>query len=175
MALKIFHCVFPLVAVVMIALLSGCLVRTEEITIAPDGTTTILAEIRGESDDFDQLLAMPSEPEWTILQGPDPKAKSSDKKSELKAQVEVPYGSSLPHSYAAPGSEQERFDLKFPTEVRRWTEGDRTYFEFRRTYKARRYSCYNIAGTPFWDDELEARVLEKGIFEVSQQGPPHVS
>jgi len=169
MAFKIFHRVFPLVAVAMITLLSGCLVRTEEITIAPDGTTTILAEIRGESDDFDQLLAMPSEPEWTVLQEPDLTAKSYDGKDRLRARVEVPYGRSLPHSYAAPGSEKERFDLQFPTEVRRWTEGKRTYYEFRRTYKARRYGCYNISATPFWDHELEERVIEKGIFEVSQQ------
>ena len=50
-----------------------------------------------------------------------------------------------------------------------WSKDGRTYYEFRRTYIARKYAATNITGGILWDQELENRVLEVGIFSVSEQ------
>jgi len=158
------------VAVVFLSLIFlSCLERTEEITVSEDGTTTIIAKFKGEVDNFRPPVALPLEPEWEILEK---KVDSSDIehiRMELKAKLVVPYGMALPETYAKPDAAVKSVNLQFPTEVRNWTEGKRTFYEFKRTYLARGYGYYNITGGILWDQELENRVLEKGIFDVSEE------
>ncbi len=160
----------PFVIVVLLTLTClSCLERTEEITVAEDGTTTFIARFEGNVNNFRPPVALPSEPEWAILER---KVDSSDVdhiRMELKAELVVPYGTPLPDTYAKPDAPNKEINLQFPTEVRRWSEGGRTFYEFKRTYLARGYGCYNITGGILWDQELEDRVLEKGIFNASEE------
>jgi hypothetical protein len=160
----------PLVGVILLTLTCvSCFDRTEEITVDPDGTTTIVAEFKGDESGFRPPVALPSEPEWTILRREIDSSDTGSIKIELEAKLVMPYGTPLPSTYARPDAANRDVNLQFPTEVRYWTEGKRTFYEFTRTYVARKYDCYHYAEKVAWDQELENRVLEKGIFEVSEE------
>jgi len=158
-------------AVIIIVLVNiACLdQRTEEIVVAEDGSTTITARIQGDAENLRPPIALPSQPLWTILKHDIDSSEVPTGQLDFEAEIEVPYGTPLPVTYAGEDSEHHELNLRFPTEVRRWTEGNRTYYEFRRTYPARDYGCYNISGSDFWDSELEAEILENGIFNVSDE------
>ena len=143
--------------------------RMEEIVVAEDGSTTITARIFGKADNLMLPIALPSQPQWTILKRVIDSSEVPTGQLDFEAEIEVPYGTPLPVTYAAEDVEHAELNLRFPTEIRHWTEGNRTFYEFRRTYPARDYGCYNISGSGFWDSELEAKILEKGIFNVSDE------
>ncbi len=150
----------------------SCLERTEEIVVSEDGTATIIARFDGNAADI-LSLAVPSEPEWTIISRDIDSSDVDAIRMELVAELVVPYGTPLPGTYAKPDAADKEINLQFPTELRRWTEGGRTYYEFERTYLARSYSRYDVTcfliPNGLWNQELEDRVIEKGIFEVSEK------
>ena len=57
--------------------------------------------------------------------------------------------------------------LRFPTSLRTWTEGGRTFYEFKRTYEARRWRRLANATLVTEEKQLEERILEDGIFAAS--------
>ena len=164
------------ILLVMVALLTlvcvSCIERSEEITVDEDGNATIIAKFDGNADDL-RRLALPSEPEWTILRNVVDSNDADNATMKLEAELVVPYGTPLPETFAKPDAANRETALQFPTELKRWTENGRTYYEFKRTYMARAYSPYDITDylIPLgaWDQELEERVLEKGIFDVSEE------
>jgi hypothetical protein len=149
----------------------SCIERSEEITVDEDGNATIIATFDGNADDL-RRLALPSEPEWTILSNVVDSNDIDNVSMKLEAELVVPYGTPLPETFAKPDAANRETALEFPTELKRWTENGRTFYEFKRTYMARAYSSYDItdylSALGAWDQELEKRVLEKGIFEVSE-------
>jgi len=152
---------------------SGCIERTDTIHVHEDGSTVITSVFTGEIGDFSDAIALPAEPEWKIVQNYVDSSISSigsnKPQRHLTATLKVPPGKPLPETFAAADDPDRDLHLQFPSEVRHWSEGTRTYYEFKRTYRARRFGCYNLAGSELWDQDLEDRVLDKGIFEVSQQ------
>ena len=162
---------FVTVALLTLVFVS-CIERSEEITVDEDGNTTIVATFDGNADDL-RRLALPSEPEWTILNHVVDSNDTDNANMKLEAELVVPYGKPLPETFAKPDAEDRETALEFPTELKRWTEDGRTFYEFNRTYMARDYAPYDITGylIPLgaWDQELEKRVLERGIFEVSEE------
>jgi hypothetical protein len=150
----------------------SCIERSEEITVDEDGNATIIAKFDGNAEDL-RRLALPSEPEWTILSNVMDSNDIDNVNMKLEAELVVPYGMPLPETFAKPDAAIRETALQFPSELRRWTENGRTFYEFKRTYIARAYGSYDItsylSAVGAWDQELEKRVLEEGIFEVSEE------
>lgn len=159
----------------LLLMLTGCVEREETITVHPDGSTTIRAQITGTRSDFRAPLAWPSAPTWTIIEDHvDTAGKPDSATLKRTAEITIPAGMIIPQSYAEPLSPGYDMSLHFPTEVKHWTENGRDYYEFKRTYRARRFGCYNLVGSKIfneevWDQDLEDRVLDKGIFNVSEE------
>ncbi len=162
---KALHKLLPLIALAVILTITSCLERVEEITIAENGETTIKATFDGDKEDFEAPLVLPSGPEWTILEE---ESHSDDKKIKLEAEIVVPYGKPLPETFAKVKTGEENINLRFPTQVRYWSEGNRTYYEFKRTYQARKYFRYNMMADEEIDKELEKRVMDEGIFNLNE-------
>ncbi len=153
-------------AVVLVAV--GCLERTEKITVAADGSAHIEVQIKGDAQALDGPQAFPAAPEWTIVED---RIDTTDNKLQmiLRAERDVPYGLALPESFARRGSANYDLDLLFPTSITVRTEGNRTYYEFRRSYTARRFAAFDLTGIPMlWDKELEERVLDTGLVNASE-------
>ncbi len=147
----------------------SCLERKEEITVARDGTVTIQTEWSGKIEDFDDPISRPSEPEWTVLKNRIDSSFGSEPKLTYDARKVIPYGEPLPSSFASKGSPNADFALQFPSEIRFWKDGDRTYYEFKRTYQARLFSAFNISEMDIlWNRKLEEQVLDKGLLNVSE-------
>ncbi|HOD65962.1 MAG TPA: hypothetical protein PKM94_04650, partial [candidate division Zixibacteria bacterium] len=112
-------------------------------------------------------LALPSAPAWTIIEQ---RVDSTQAQPELhlKASRTVPYGAPLPESYVTAETPSPELDLHFPTAVTVRTEGNRTYYEFRRTYQARRFGEYDITESPWlWDADLETKAIDSGLVNLS--------
>lgn len=147
----------------------SCLERYEEITVAEDGTVTIVATFDGDRDNFAPPIALPSAPEWEIIEQKTDTTKEGDVEIELKARKVIPYKHDLPYSYASSDKPNYDINLQFPTEVEIIREGDRTIYEFKRTYVAREYAALNLSTSRSWDQELEDHIIENGIFNVSER------
>lgn len=147
----------------------SCLERHEEITVSEDGTVTIVATFDGNANEFDSPVALPSEPDWEIVEHKTDTTDDGDVRIRLKAEKTIPYKQDLPYSYVTSDEPNYDVNLQFPTELDIVHEGNRTVYEFKRTYVARDYAGFNLSTSHFWDQELEDRVLEKGIFDVSEQ------
>jgi len=150
-------------------LVSGCLERNESITVHEDGSASWTVEFKGDVQGHEDFLALPQPPEWDVT------SMSIDSTDEGKVELhwvahrEIPHGDALPSSFAGPDREAVRSShLQFPSGVKRWREGSRTYYEFTRHYRARTYGRHHELPDIFSDAELEERVLEHGIFNVSE-------
>ncbi len=165
----ILHRLMPACLCLTALMTAGCLEETDTIHVHEDGRTTVTAVFSGQVGDFPDIVALPQAPAWMIAQNYIDSSLSSNPTLHLTAHIDVPYGQPLPHTFAKAAASDREQQLQFPTEIKMWTEGNRTYYEFRRTYQARRYGCYNIAGGPYWDQDLEDSVIQEGIFNVTEQ------
>ncbi len=159
-----------IICTVLILTAVSCLERNEVITIDENGNTKISAQFKGEREDFDPPIAMPSENVWNVfdnsLTNP---PKNIDDEFIYGAEMEIPYGSPIPSTFATENSPIKDINLHFPTEVNVWKEGNRTFYEFKRTYQARDFLTFNLSETELWDQELEEKVWESGIFNVTEE------
>jgi len=151
----------------LIGLLSGCVEYGESIVIHENGDATISAQFKGNNDDFIPAMALPTSGEWTITSYNKDSVYSGNGKFELEVQKTIPYGQPLPYSYAT-DSVSMALNLQFPTNIRVWSEGNRTFYEFTRTIKARTYLRYNYFFENDIDKDREKRILNNGIFNVSE-------
>jgi hypothetical protein len=147
----------------------SCLEREEEITVAEDGTVTIVASFDGNASDFAPPVVLPSEPDWEIIEQGTDTTKEGQVRIKLEAQKTIPYKQHLPSSYISTDKPNYDINLQFPTEINIVHEDNRTIYEFKRTYAARDYASFNLSTSPWWDQELEDSVIENGIFNVSEQ------
>ncbi len=167
--MKTFTIIF--LSIIIIFLFNSCIEHTETIEIAEDGSATIRASYKGKAEQVKDL-ALPYEDKWIVTKLIEDDAVTDSSRMELEAELTVAYGDNFPSSYAKPDDKTKDLQLQFPTEIKMWTEGNRTYYKFTRTYQARKYKCYDVPGFlghhDLWDQDLENRVLEDGIFNVSE-------
>jgi hypothetical protein len=160
---------YVIISMLVSLLLSACLERTEEITVRPDGSTEIRAEFSGNAGSFGPPISLPAEPEWEIVQRQVDSSTQPEPKITLQAKKVIPYGEPFPETFAARDYGYRDLALRFPTSLRRWTEGNRTYYEFTRTYKARTFDAFNVSEMdPFWDRELEQLVIDSGLLALPE-------
>ncbi len=156
----------PVIVIMSALVCVSCLERRETITVDESGRTTIRAEFDGTEESFALPIALPSEPDWTIVSR-EVDSTQKDVRIKLTAEKVIAYGQPLPQTFA-PDGEVSTADLRFPTEIRFWSEGNRTYYEFKRTYLTLPFGGINMPEDALWDQDLEDRVLEKGIFNVAE-------
>jgi hypothetical protein len=154
---------------IALILCTGCLERTDEITVAKDGTTTIVAIFDGPLGQFSLAASLPSSPDWEVLEEKVDSSDSDKPRKRLVVNKLIPYGQPLPESYASPGTPEYETSLRFPTEIKMWREGNRTFYEFNRMYEARRHGRFNAVKGFEEDRELESRIADSGIFQVSEE------
>lgn len=163
--------IFILLSIIILISFISCIEHTEEIIISEDGTTTITSNYKGKVSEIEEL-ALPCEPVWTVTKIMGDGIITDSSQMELRAETTIPYGDKIPSTYAKPDDDLKDIQLQFPTEVKFWTEGNRTYYEFKRTYQARKFQCFDLptlfSHLDIWDQDLENRILEKGIFNVSE-------
>jgi hypothetical protein len=145
-------------------LLAGCLDFQEEITVQPDGQVDLQVTVRGLDPAADPLVALPRDPDWQTSRPKDPDDPS---RVILSARRTVSAGQPLPASFAQPADPLADQHLLFPTTVRTWAQDGITFFEFNRRYPARRMARF--LGQVEFDSELERRILDQGIFAVSEE------
>lgn len=148
---------------------AGCLDRTEEIVVDEQGNAKIRVEIKGDAADFAAPMALPSEPDWNITKHEIDSSKADKIKVEFCAERTILYGSAMPSSFLSGPPSPERLNLEFPTSLRVWEEGDRTFYVFRRKYESRMHRGFDLSESQYWDKKLEERVIKNGIFKVSEQ------
>ena len=150
-------------------LLCGCIEREETIVVDAEGAAALEIRFEGDSKDFGPEVALPAAPEWTLKDRRVDTNQNGTAQLHLTAVRSVPYGRPLPHTFARTGDPYAERQLQFPGEIRMWQEGARRFYEFRRTYKARDHRRYNGPDGIGPDKELEERVVDQGIFNVSEK------
>jgi hypothetical protein len=144
--------------------LSGCIERKEEITIDKHGNTYISTSFKGDIDQFPPVFDLPNGGTWKNIKQEIMK-KENGKDLKVSAEMNIPYGKDLPDRYDL--NDQANQQLRFPSTVKTYKKGSRTFFEFTRRYQPRKYRLYEIYYEKV-DKELEDEVMKKGIFNVSQ-------
>lgn len=150
-------------------LLAGCLEVNEEIHVNESGEARVVIILEGDKVEFSSVVALPSEVDWQIdtleIENPD----EEKPKMKLRAERVVKPGQEFPHTFADPSDPLANKQLQFPTELKVWTDGKRTFYEFKRTYLSRRHYRFVGGDEDQINEDLEKRVLEQGIFNVPEQ------
>ncbi|MBE0565330.1 MAG: hypothetical protein IH621_05170 [Krumholzibacteria bacterium] len=151
---------------VLAGVLSGCLQYDERIRVAADGAVDLEVMITGPVASYGPAAGVPGAPGWLVeVLSVDNTGKDQPER-HLRCRRAVAPGDALPSGYVDPAAAEGAAHLRFPTGLRTWTTGGRTFYEFRRTYEARRFRRF--ANAPLTPDQkqLEERILEVGIFAV---------
>jgi len=161
--------VFCLIISLALLLFTGCLEVSEEIHVNESGEARVVITLEGDEDEFSSVVALPSEDDWQIdtleIENPDKK----EPEMKLRAERVVKPGNEFPFTFANPSDLLADKQLQFPTELKVWNEGNRTFYEFKRTYLSRRHYRFVGGDEDQINEDLEKRVLEKGIFNVPEQ------
>jgi hypothetical protein len=151
-------------------MLAGCLEVNEEIHIKESGEAKIAITLKGDMAEFNSACAIPSGGHWYVdtLEIEEQKEGKDEPSMTLRAERVVKPGQAFPHTFSEPSDPLANKQLRFPTEVKVWSEGKRTFYEFKRTYLSRRHSRFIGTTDDQVDEDLEKRVMENGIFNVSE-------
>jgi len=90
------------------------------------------------------------------------------KERYLSAELDVPVGAPFPPLYLEMDPDYIQSSLTFDTEITVEQKRNMRVYQFKRVYEARRYLRMNFGAMFGVDEDLEERVMEKGIFEVSE-------
>ena len=158
-----------LVTSLALLLFTGCLEVSEEIHVNQSGEARLVITLEGDKDEFSSVVALPSEVDWQIdtleVENPD----KEEPEMKLRAERVVNPGEEFPSTFADPSDLLADKQLQFPTELKVWNEGNRTFYEFKRTYLSRRHYRFVGGDEDQINEDLEKRVLEQGIFNVPEQ------
>ena len=155
-------------AVICIAsiFLTGCFERREEITINEKGDTFIHTLFGGDAEQAPQASELPNKGPWKINKWETTTDKDGKTELDIDAEMNIPYGETLPDRYNLDNKNEE--GLRFPSAVKSYRKGDRTFYEFTRRYQPRKYNRYEVFYEQV-DKKLEEKIFEEGIFNVPLQ------
>jgi Ca2+-binding EF-hand superfamily protein len=134
-------------------------------TVDEYGNTLIQISFEGDIDRYPPVFELPNGGAWKNIKQEIEDNKEGGKDLKISAEMNVPYGKDLPDRYNLDDTTDQ--GLRFPTAVKTYKKGSRTFYEFTRRYQSRKYKPYEI----YYDDvdkELEGEIFEKGIFNVPQ-------
>jgi len=143
--------------------LTGCVERTEEIAIEPDGSVRMT--LRFETDSFDELYlgdAIPTmEGGWAVTESVE---EDEEGKETYTLNAEAIFGpeQDLPSHFAPPRDPDVDTYLQFPTDVIIEQRGDGTYYHFHRVYPGRAWAFHQAARDSFQEemDKFEGKDFE---------------
>lgn len=141
-------------------MLSGCIERKEELTIDTHGNVAIHTAFYGDLDAYPPVFDLPNGGAWKNIKREFDKG---EKDLSVTADMDVPYGRKLPDRYDL--NDRSGQGLRFPSTVKTYRKGSRTFYEFTRRYQPRKHLRYEIYYEAV-DKELEAGIFKKGIFNV---------
>lgn len=147
--------------------LSGCFTRKEEITIDENGNTTITTSFEGEEDQYPPVYALPLKDPWEITKREIKKDENGKTEIMITSRMSIPYGKKLPDRYDF--NDKTDLGLRFPSDVKITRKGSRTFYEFTRRYRPRKYLPYHYFYENLIDKKIEEKVLDVGIFNVSEK------
>jgi hypothetical protein len=160
--------VLSAVCVLLALVLSGCLRVSESIRVTAMGGAEIEVDVKGEAWAFDAAADTPGGASWITRELPvDNRGKDKPERHLVAVLVAAP-GEDLPSQYVDPARPDAAAHLRFPTSVRTWSEDGRTFYEFRRTYQARRWQRFADPPLSPEEKQLEERILDGGIFAASE-------
>ena len=145
---------------------SGCFERREEITINEKGNTFIHTLFGGDAEEAPQASELPNKGPWKINKWETTTDKEGKTELDIDAEMNIPYGETLPDRYNLDNKNEE--GLRFPSAVKSYRKGDRTFYEFTRRYQPRKYNRYEVFYEQV-DKNLEEKIFEKGIFNAPLQ------
>ena len=145
--------------------LNGCFEREEKIAIDHNGNTTINTSIKGTTEQYPPLFKLPNNDPWKIIKQEIKKNKEGETEIEIISEISIPYGEMFPDRYDF--SDETDQGLRFPSSVKMYKKGDRTFYEFTRRYQSRKHIPYESYYESI-DKELEEKILEVGIFNVPE-------
>ena len=148
--------------------LAGCLNYDERIRVAADGGVDLEVLVTGPESRYGPAAGVPGAPGWRVEELPVDNAGKDQPERHFRCLRVIAPGESLPSGYVDPSAPDQAAHLRFPTSLRTWTVGNRTFYEFRRTYEARRYRRFANAPLAAEEKKLEERILEVGIFAVGE-------
>jgi len=156
-----------ILACVLLIILTGCLTRTEKITVARDGRMSFQLTYEGDAEEFVQGDAMPNElTGWHVER----KSKLNDEGKEqvtLTASQDFTPAQELPRSYALPGDTDADLYLDFPTSLNIQHERDGSYYHFKREYTPRSWAYIEHWKNTFIDDKIK-QIVDKPIGQLTQ-------
>jgi len=142
--------------------LNGCFDRKEKIAIDHNGNTTINTSITGTTEKYPPLFKLPIDDPWKIIKQEIKKNKEGETEIEIISEMDIPYGEILPDRYDFKDEADQ--GLRFPSTLKIYKKGNRTFYEFTRRYKSRKHNPYEIYYESI-DKELEEKILDvQGIF-----------
>ena len=159
---------FCLVISLALLLFTGCLEVSEEIHIKKSGEANLTITLKGDLDEFFSVFAVPSEKDWLIDTLEIKDSDGEEPKMTLRAERVVKPGQEFPHTFADLSDPLASKQLQFPTELKVWSQGKRTFYELKRTYLSRRHYRFVGGDEDQINEDLEKRVLEQGIFNVPE-------
>ena len=145
--------------------LNGCFDRKEKIAIDHNGNTTINTSITGTTEKYPPLFKLPIDDPWKIIKQEIKKNKEGETEIEIISEMDIPYGEILPDRYDFKDEADQ--GLRFPSTLKIYKKGNRTFYEFTRRYKSRKHNPYEIYYESI-DKELEEKILDAGIFSVPE-------
>ncbi|MBN2319442.1 MAG: hypothetical protein JXR49_10215 [Acidobacteria bacterium] len=145
---------------------SGCFERREEISINENGDIFIRALLGGDAEEAPQISELPNKGSWKINKWETTTNKEGRMELEIDAEMNIPYGESVPDRYNT--DDKTDRGLRFPTTIKTYRKGSRTFYEFTRRYQSRKYNPYEIFNESI-DGNLEKKIFDEGIFNVSQK------
>lgn len=145
--------------------LGGCFEREEDITVDEHGNTHIQISFDGDIDQYPPVFDLPNDRAWKNISEEIENNQDGGKRLKISAEMNTPYGIDLPDRYNLDDTTNR--GLRFPTTVKTYKKGARTFYEFTRRYQSRKYDPYEIYYEDV-DKELEEKIFKNGIFNVSQ-------
>ena len=152
--------------IAILLIFTGCLERKETITVSNTGDVEILYELDGDARTFDNSCSYPTSERWDVREEKRSLDKDGKEKIKLIASQKITRGEQFPESFDS--NTEGKYPLLFPSELKIWSEGNKTYYRFERTYQARMFKRFNAPDDISEDKELEERVLNMGIFNVPE-------
>lgn len=137
------------------ALVTGCVKRSETISVAPDGSAKITVEFEAKADEFGNGAAMLDDPgPWKVSEK-EQIGENEELEITRTGTLQVPAGGSFPTHYAGGDRGKAELDLHLMTEV--WAEQreDGLYYHFRRTYQPRRWARIEYYRQTYLKDAFE--------------------
>lgn len=129
------HSLAGLLVVVLALAASGCLERSEEIVIRPDGSADVTLTFRGNPGDFDELLTFPSDG-WTVDKRVEQEKtdKGTSETYVWTAKRTFADLNDYPGCFAAANVPDRDRLLHASTKLTVRTVGGRRFYEFERTW-----------------------------------------